>query len=145
MLEARDLDESQKFYEQCLGLDVVRTSNTSLLIRLGGDNTIAVVQVPKKEKMPLLNHNGLDVETHEEVVAAHVLLEENKDQWGVTQITKPAMQHGTYSFFFCDLDDNWWEILTNPPRGYAWLFEQVSQKGRGHMDKGFERSITTVR
>ena len=41
--------------------------------------------------MPLLNHNGLDVETQEEVIAAHVLLEENKDQWSVTQITKPAL------------------------------------------------------
>ena len=105
-LEAWDLNESRKFYEQCLGLDVVRTSNVSLLIRIGGDNTIAVVQVQKKEIMLLLNHNGLDVETQEEVIAAHVLLEENKDQRGVTQITKPALQHDTYSFFFCDLDDN---------------------------------------
>jgi len=138
-LEARDLEESRVFYEECLGLQVVRTSNISLLIKLGGDNTIAVVQVPKKEKMPLLNHNGLDVETQEEVDAAHKLLEEHADRWGVTQITKPALQHGTYSFFFCDLDDNWWEILTNPPRGYAWLFEEGDQEGRGHMDKNFER------
>ena len=138
-LEARDLEESRKFYEECLGLEVVRTSNVSLLIKLGGDNTIAVVQVPKKEKMPILNHNGLDVKTQEEVNMAHELLNKHKDRWSVTQITKPALQHGTYSFFFCDRDDNWWEILTNPPRGYAWLFEQGDQEGRGHMDKNFDR------
>ena len=138
-LEARDLEESRKFYEECLGLEVVRTSNVSLLIKLGGDNTIAVVQVPKKEKMPILNHNGLDVKTQEEVNMAYELLNKHKDRWSVTQITKPALQHGTYSFFFCDRDDNWWEILTNPPRGYAWLFEQGDQEGRGHMDKNFDR------
>ncbi|MDA0241392.1 MAG: VOC family protein [Proteobacteria bacterium] len=138
-LEARDLEKSRAFYEEFLGLEVVRTSNVSLLIRLGGDNTIAVVQVPKKESMPLLNHNGFDVETQEEVDAAHVLVEEHAEKWGIGKVTKPALQHGTYSFFFSDLDDNWWEILTNPPRGYAWLFEKGEQQGRGHMDKKFER------
>ena len=96
-LESRDLELSRKFYEECLGLEVVRT-NISLLIKLGGDNTIAVVQSPKKEKMPILNHNGLDVESQEEVNVAHELLARHKDRWGVTQITKPALQHGTYSF-----------------------------------------------
>ena len=43
-IESRDLVLSRKFYEECLGLQVVRTSNISLLIKLGGDNTIAVVQ-----------------------------------------------------------------------------------------------------
>ena len=138
-LESRDLELSRKFYEECLGLQVVRTSNISLLIKLGGDNTIAVVQSPKKEKMPILNHNGLDVESQEEVNVAHELLAKHKDRWGVTQITKPALQHGTYSFFFCDIDENWWEILTNPRRGYAWLFEKGDQEGRGHMDKSFDR------
>ena len=89
--------------------------------------------------MPLLNHNGLDVETQEEVDAAYEIIEAQKEKWGVTKATKPALQHGTYSFFFKDLDDNWWEILTNPPRGYAWLFEKGDQEGRGHMDKNFER------
>ena len=80
-----------------------------------------------------------DVESQEEVNVAHELLAKHKDRWGVTQITKPALQHGTYSFFFCDIDDNWWEILTNPRRGYAWLFEKGDQEGRGHMDKSFDR------
>ena len=138
-LEARNLEASRKFYQECLGLEVVRTSDISLLIRLGGDNTIAVVQVPKKGDMSLLNHNGLDVETQDEVDAAYKILEAQKQKWGITKTTKPALQHGTYSFFFKDLDDNWWEILTNPPRGYAWLFEQGDQAGRGHMDKKFKR------
>ena len=47
-LEARELDKTREFYEQCLGLETRRTSPHSLMIRLGGENTIAVVQNPRK-------------------------------------------------------------------------------------------------
>ena len=42
-LESRDLGFSRRFYEEFLGLEVVQTSPISLLVRLGGPNTIAVV------------------------------------------------------------------------------------------------------
>ena len=138
-LESRDLDESRKFYTDFLGLEVIRTSPISLLIRLGGNNTIAVVENKKKPEMPLLNHNGLDLETQDEVNAAHEVVTANGEEWGVHKITRPALQHGTYSFFFWDLDGNCWEILTNPKDGYRWLFERGDQEGRGHLSKAFER------
>src|SRR5690606_9304079 len=120
-----NLDRSREFYEEFLGLDVIRTSPVSLMIRLGGPNTIAVVRNLKKTiDMPLLNHNGLDVDTQVEVDAAYATVMEQKDKWNITEITKPSLQHGTYSFFFKDMDGNWWEILTNPQYGYSWLFEQ---------------------
>ena len=40
-------------------------------------------------------------------------------------------------FKFWDLDDNCWEILSNPKDGYTWIFEQGDQEGRGHMDRNF--------
>jgi catechol-2,3-dioxygenase len=123
-LEARELERTREFYEGCLGLETIRTSPISLMIRLGGDNTIAVVQNPKKAEMALLNHNGLDVATRAEVDECHRILEEGKEKWGLKKLTKPADQHGTYSFYFCDLDDNWWEILTNPAGGYSWMFSK---------------------
>lgn len=138
-LESRDLDASRKFYTEFLGLEVIRTSPISLLIRLGGDNTIAVVANQNKPEMPLLNHNGLDVETQDEVNAAHEVVAARGEDWGVYKLTKPALQHGTYSFFFWDLDGNCWEILTNPKGGYGWLFDQGDQEGRGHLAKSFER------
>ena len=64
-LESRDLAFSRRFYEEFLGLEVVQTSPISLLIRLGGPNTIAVVYSKKLGGMNLLNHNGLDVRTQE--------------------------------------------------------------------------------
>ena len=139
-LEAKNLENTRKFYEEFLGLDVVRTSPISILIRLGGDNTIAVVeQKNKKDVMSVLNHNGLDVETQEEVDAAYETCIAQAEQWGMHKITKPVLQHGTYSFYIWDLDDNCWEILTNPKGGYAWLFEQGDQQGKGHLDKKFTR------
>ena len=60
-LESRDLEKAREFYTEFLGLEVVRTSPISLLIRLGGNNTIAVVeQKNRSEQMSLLNHNGFD-------------------------------------------------------------------------------------
>ena len=134
-LESTDLDKSRRFYEEFLGLEVIRTSPISLLMRLGGNNTIAVVEVKEKVPMPMLNHNGLDVSTKKDVDAALA----QSERWGIKKVTRPLDQHGTYCFFICDPDDNWWEILTNPEGGYAWMFERGEQTGRGHLDKAFER------
>lgn len=138
-LESTDLDFSRRFYEEFLGLDVVRTSPISLMIRLGGDNTIAVVKCKTKQPMSLLAHNGLDVETQEEVDAAYKTVVEQADQWKLKKISKPLLQHGTYSFYFWDCDDNCWEILTNPRGGYSWLFDLGDLEGKGHQDKSFAR------
>jgi catechol 2,3-dioxygenase-like lactoylglutathione lyase family enzyme len=138
-LESRDLAFSRRFYEEFLGLEVVQTSPISLLIRLGGPNTIAVVYSKNVGGMNLLNHNGLDVRTREEVDEAHRVVCAQSEQWHLKKITKPHLQHGTYSFFFWDGDDNCWEILTNPEGGYSWLFEQGDQQGKGHLDRNFKR------
>jgi catechol-2,3-dioxygenase len=138
-LECRDIAWSRKFYEEFLGLEVVQTSAISLLIRLGGDHVIAVVKSKRASEMNLLNHNGLDVRTKEEVDAAHRIVTAQAEKWRLSKITKPALQHGTYSFFFWDGDGNCWEILTNPEGGYRWLFEVGDQTGKGHLDRNFKR------
>jgi catechol 2,3-dioxygenase-like lactoylglutathione lyase family enzyme len=138
-LESRDLAFSRRFYEEFLGLEVVKTSPISLLIRLGGPNTIAVVYSKHVGEMNLLNHNGLDVRTQEEVDEAHSIATAQADRWNLQKITKPHLQHGTYSFFFWDGDGNCWEVLTNPAGGYSWLFEQGDQQGKGHLDRNFRR------
>ena len=137
--ESCDLDFSRKFYEEFLGLDVVQTSKISLMIRLGGKQCIAVVYTKRPTEMGLLNHNGLDVETQEEVDAAHRIVTAEAEKWKLHKITKPVLQHGTYSFYFWDMDSNCWEILTNPEGGYAWLFEKGDLEGKGHMDKNCAR------
>ena len=138
-LESTDLDKSRGFYEDFLGLEVIRTSPISLLLRLGGNNTLAVVEVKEKVPMPMLNHNGLDVSTKADVDTAHAACVAQTEKWGIKKVTRALDQHGTYCFFLCDPDENWWEILTNPKGGYSWMFERGEQDGRGHLDKDFER------
>jgi catechol 2,3-dioxygenase-like lactoylglutathione lyase family enzyme len=139
-LESRNLDRAREFYTEFLGLEVVRTSPISLLVRLGGPNTIAVVEQKRKSsQMGLLNHNGIDVETEAEVDEAYKKVVEYAEKYSLKKITKPIVQHGTYSFYFWDMDDNAWEILTNPQGGYSWLFERGDQEGKGHMDRSFAR------
>src|SRR5438128_8361927 len=96
-LESRDLAFSRRFYEEFLGLEVVQTSPISLLIRLGGPNTIAVVYSKQAREMNLLNHNGLDVGTKEEVDEVHRIVAAQAEKWHLKKISKPHLQHGTYS------------------------------------------------
>src|SRR5258708_38341387 len=70
-LESKDLDFARRFYEEFLGLDVIKTSEISLLIRLGGDNTIAFGKSRNKPPMNLLHHNGPDLETREDADHAY--------------------------------------------------------------------------
>lgn len=139
-LTSKDLDASRKFYTEFLGLECVRTSPISMMIRLGGDHIYAVVeQKKKKDIMPFLYHNGLDVETQAEVDEAYVVLCEQAEKWGLHKISRPTLQHGSYSFYFWDADDNGWEILSNPEGGYGWLFELGDLEGKGHFDPAFKR------
>jgi len=143
-LDCRDMEFTRKFYEEFLGLEVVQTSAISMFIRLGGPHCIAVVKAKKVGEMGLLNHNGLDVETQEEVDEAHRIATEQAEKWHLKKISKPSLQHGTYSFYFWDVDDNCWEILTNPKGGYSWFYEQGDMTGKGHHDRSFKRPGVTI-
>jgi len=68
-LESKDLDFTRKFYEEFMGFEVIRPAKISLWIRLGGNNIYAVVQAleGRKTEMNFLNHNGVDVETEDDV------------------------------------------------------------------------------
>jgi catechol 2,3-dioxygenase-like lactoylglutathione lyase family enzyme len=136
-LGSKDLEATRRFYEEFLGLEVVRTSHVSLMVRLGGNHVYAVVLTKNKQPMPRCYHNGLDVHTDAEVDEAWRLCAEHAGKWGLHDIQKPSERHGTYSFLFWDGDDNAWEILSNPNGGYTWIFEQGDLEGRGHFEKGF--------
>lgn len=140
-LECIDVKKTRQFFEEFLGFETVQMADMSFWARLGGDQVIVVVQSPtgKKADMPFLNHNGLDVETDEEVRAAHAIIKRDKDKWGLQKITPPIVQHGTFCFYFTDMDGNMWEILSNPKRGYSWGFDLGDQVGKGHMSRDFKR------
>jgi len=145
-LESKDLEFTRRFYEQFLGFQVVRASKVSIWCRLGGQHVYVVVEVPpqRKAEMPFLNHNGIDVAKEADVDECHRLVERDAELWGLHKISKPQVQHGTYSFYFWDADDNSWEILANPPGGYTWMFDRGDQEGMGHMSRKFDRPTSTL-
>lgn len=145
-LEAKDVKRTRQFFEQFLGFETVQMADVSFWARMGGDQIIVVVQSPtkKKDAMPFLNHNGLDCATEAEVDAAYAVVKRDAEKWGLTKITKPVVQHGTYCFYFWDMDDNAWEILSNPKGGYAWGFTLGDQTGVGHMSRKFARPKETL-
>ena len=146
-LESKDLEFTRRFYEEFLGFEVVRASKVSIWCRLGGPHIYVVVQVAaaRKAEMPFLNHNGIDVETEDDVDECYRLVVRDAELWKLRKISKPQIQHGTYCFYFWDADDNSWEILANPPGGYSWMFERGDQEGVGHMSRNFERPASTLR
>ena len=140
-LECKDIDFTRQFYEEFFGFEVVRTSNISLWVRLRGEHIYVVVKSTgqEKPKMPFLNHNGLDVNNDGEVDASYEIVKRDAEKWQLREISKPRVQHGTYSFYFWDCDDNCWEILSNPKGGYSWMFERGDQEGMGHLKRSFVR------
>jgi predicted lactoylglutathione lyase len=145
-LECRDIKRTRQFFEEFFGFETVQMADVSFWSRLGGNTIIVMVQSPVKNdgKMAFLNHNGLDVGTEAEVDAAHAIVKRDAEKWGLTKISKPMVQHGTYCFYFWDMDGNAWEILANPPGGYSWGFELGDQQGKGHTSKEFSRPDSTL-
>ena len=145
-LDCRDIAFTRSFFEEFLGFEVVQMAKIAFWARLGGNQVIVVVQNPNKDagEMPFLNHNGLDVATEADVDKAHAIVERGAEKWKLKKITKPRVQHGTYSFYFYDADGNCWEILSNPEGGYSWGFEMGDQEGIGHMGRTFVRPASTV-
>jgi catechol 2,3-dioxygenase-like lactoylglutathione lyase family enzyme len=133
-LNSIDMQASRRFYEEVLGFEVLQVSPVSMLLRLGTDHTYVVVETGEPGHMGILDHNGLDVTTREEVDEAHRMLQELKDEYGIRRVNKLMDQHGVYSFYFQDLDGNWWEIAQGRPRGYAWAYDDPARDLTGRED-----------
>jgi catechol 2,3-dioxygenase-like lactoylglutathione lyase family enzyme len=137
-LECADLVKTRRFYEEVLGLEVIQTSPMSLMVRKDTAHTYAVVETgrPNKEEMNMLNHNGLDVSSPEEVDRAYELLQQVRDEYGIRKLQKPRRSHGDYAFYFCDLDGNWWEIVAVRGGGYAADFGEDDRDITGRHELG---------
>jgi catechol-2,3-dioxygenase len=111
-MQAYDLRESRKFYEEFLGLECVRQGKPAIFVRCGMKWHIVVVQAGQHVKPAHVHqHWGLEVESRAAVDHAHRMANELKDTYKIGKIHAPSLQHGVYSFYFEDLDHNWWEIL----------------------------------
>ena len=148
-VECHDLSAARRFYEEVLGFEVVQTSDRSLMMRHGTGTTIAAVETKRKTAAGIYRHFGLDVSDRASVDKAHQLVVGARKQYDLKKVTKPVFQHGTYSFYMVDADDNWWEILENPKGGYNYVFDlketsadwRAQAQGKSRVAKG-KRQIT---
>ena len=127
-LECYSLQETRRFYEEFLGLECVRHAKRSMVVRCGLKFHIACVEVGYKLRpVHLLNHWGVDVQTREEVDAAYQAALRLKDEYKIREIREPVDQHGLYSFYLVDLDQNWWEVRTAKRFRHDEIFEAGDQ------------------
>ena len=130
-ITCRDLAASRRFYEEFLGLECVRHVERGLLLRKGGYCAIVCLEVGDHVKpVDRQHHWGIDLASREEVDRALALAHEHKDAYGIQRISRTTEHHGDYSFYFTDLDGNYWEFQ------YAGRGQEA---GRGRYDEMFER------
>jgi catechol 2,3-dioxygenase-like lactoylglutathione lyase family enzyme len=110
-LESYSLKNSRRFYEDFLGMECVQHGPKSMAIRCGMKFHVICVEVGEKlQPVGYLNHWGVDVASRHAVDEAHAAAHAHKETYGIGRITETVEQHGVYSFYFEDLDHNWWEI-----------------------------------
>jgi catechol 2,3-dioxygenase-like lactoylglutathione lyase family enzyme len=111
-MECYSLTESRRFYEEFLGLECVRQGKPAMFVRCGMKFHIVAIQAGRALKPAhTMQHWGLEVTSRAEVDRIHRAAIELKDKYKINQILEPCLAHGVYSFYFEDLDHNWWEIL----------------------------------
>ena len=110
-LMCRDMAASRRFYEEFLGLEVVRHAKPAMMLRLkSGMYVVCVCRGGHLPNQHVMTHWGVNVATREEVERAHADAQRLKSRYGIQKITKLKDQHGAYAFYLQDLDNNWWEI-----------------------------------
>lgn len=130
-ITCRDLAASRRFYEEFLGLDCVRHTPGGLLLRKGGYCSIVCLEVGDHVKpVDRQHHWGLDLPSREAVDRALALAHECKDKYGIHQISRITEHHGGYSFYFRDLDENYWEFQ---------YIGSGQDRGEGRYDEYFAR------
>ena len=110
-ITCRNLAASRRFYEEFLGLDCVQHVERGLLLRKGGYCSIVCLEVGDHVKpVDRQHHWGIDLASRAEVDRALSLAHEHKDKYGIERISRITEHHGDYSFYFTDLDGNYWEF-----------------------------------
>jgi catechol 2,3-dioxygenase-like lactoylglutathione lyase family enzyme len=121
-LVTRNLDQMRRFLEELLGMECVATGPSRMLARHRGDRgaksywvleikEVAAIEHPQR----LVNHWGFMVANIEAVDRAHAVASARKEEWGLKRVHPPKGNHGSYSFYFEDIDSNWWEIESRAP------------------------------
>jgi len=121
-LRVSDLDASEKFYTEILGMRPVWRSEGEIAFLECGNDDLALIQIPKEEVQAFreraqssqsLHHFGFRVRSKDGV---DQLAEEMKARGIVIDDGPRDHRDGSRSFYFRDPDDNYVQILWDPIR-----------------------------
>jgi len=115
-IECEDLEVSRGFYENVLGLEIVKLWPSSFYAKHPSTPWyIVCLTVPKENRKYLgrLQRFAIAVESMDAVKEARRRLQEGAEEWGITEIEGVKESSGGASFLLSDLNKNWWEITSS--------------------------------
>src|SRR5262245_653112 len=114
-LMSKNLAASRRFYEEFLGLEVVRHARPAMMLRLRSGMYVVCVCIG--EKIPnqhVLTHWALNVASREQVDRAHADAHCLKEAYGIQKIQNVRERHGAYGVYLQDRDKHRGEIQCEP-------------------------------
>ena len=114
-LENEDLEASERFYREVLGLEVVKLWPSSCYIKHPATPWYVVcIQALKQNRQHLSRYQRftLAVDSVDAVHKAYQSFEANRRAWKIKDLEKVEASGEDASFLFSDLNGNWWEITS---------------------------------
>jgi len=114
-LENEDLEASERFYREVLGLEVVKLWPSSCYIKHPATPWYVVcIQALKQNRQRLSRYQRftLAVDSVDSVHDAYRSFETNRRAWKIKDLEKVEASGEDASFLFSDLNGNWWEITS---------------------------------
>ena len=114
-LENEDLEASERFYREVLGLEVVKLWPSSCYIKHPATPWYVVcIQALKQNRQHLSRYQRftLAVDSVDAVHKAYQSFEANRRAWKIKDLEKLEASGEEASFLFSDLNGNWWEITS---------------------------------
>ena len=114
-LENEDLEASERFYREVLGLEVVKLWPSSCYVKHPATPWYVVcIQALKQNRQHLSRYQRftLAVDSADAVHKAYLSFEANRRAWRIKDLEKVEARAEESSFVFSDLNGNWWEITS---------------------------------
>jgi catechol 2,3-dioxygenase-like lactoylglutathione lyase family enzyme len=117
-LENDDLEASERFYREALGLEVVKLWPSSCYVKHPDTPWYIVciqTQNPNRPRLSRFQRFTIALESPSAVHDAHRTFTTKRDPWKLRALEDVQKSNDSASFLFADLNGNWWEIGNPKP------------------------------
>jgi catechol 2,3-dioxygenase-like lactoylglutathione lyase family enzyme len=117
-LENDDLEASERFYHEALGLEVVKLWPSSCYVKHPDTPWYIVciqTQNPNRPRLSRFQRFTIALESRSAVHDAHRAFTAKRDPWKLRALEDVEESNDSTSFLFADLNGNWWEIGNAKP------------------------------